>query len=652
VKRLERIFAAGGPLAGRLEFFRRRPTQVEMARAVRAVIDGGGVLLAEAGTGTGKTLAYLVPAVLSGLRTVVSTGTRNLQEQIFFKDLGLLEEALGLRIEAACLKGQDNYLCRRRAAAFLASPRALAHPASKVAALVEWSRTTVTGDRMELSAIGDDDSLWTEVCSTRETRLGATCPFGEECFVTAARRAAAEARLIVVNHHLYFADRAVRRAGGGILPGHEVLILDEAHLVEDVATEFFSTRVSTGRVDRLLDDTVRLRADLPAEDVAAAAFRERDLEAARALASSLFAALAGPAGRRSFDPLAAGIAEDPVRLRLDAALDAIEQSLRKFEGQRPEIDRLAERHAELRRDLAVVLDRPAPAHVHWVETKRRTVIAGASPIDVSELIRDEVFFAVPTVVLTSATLSTGGNFSYLRSRLGIDFDAAELSLAAPFDFGVQARLYVPSHLGDPRADGYVALAAREIGELVRLTGGGALILCTSIRNMHEIHAALAGRFDGTLLLQGSAPKSLLLDRFRRDGSAVLVATGSFWQGVDVPGDALRMVVIDKLPFASPGDPVVAARIEDLRSRGGEPFREYQLPQAALALKQGFGRLIRTDGDRGIVAVLDRRLASASYRRVLLDSLPPCPVLGSFEQVVSWWTRDERGPAPGTSAPSG
>ncbi len=650
MNRLERIFSVRGPLAARLERYRRRGTQVDLARAVDAVIEGGGVLLAEAGTGTGKTLAYLVPAVLSGFKVVVSTGTRNLQEQIFFKDIALVEEALGERIEAVCLKGQENYLCRRKADAFLSSPRCLAYPADKVAAFLEWSQNTATGDRMELAAIGDEDPLWREVCSTRDTRLGSACPFHEECHVTAARRAAAEARLVVVNHHLYFADRAVRRSGGEILPLHDVLVLDEAHLVEDVATEFFSVRVGSGRVERLLEDTARLLGGVPPGDDPAAASRERNLAAARALSSSVFASLAGPVGRRTFDPLEAGVAEDPARLRLDAALEAVEQSLRVLEGRSPEIDHMAGRYAGLRDDLAVVLDRPAPGHVHWVETGKRSVIAGASPIDVSEAIRTEVFFAVPSVVLTSATLSAGGDFSYLRARLGIDFEVTELSLPAPFDYQAQACLYLPAHLCDPREDAFAGLAAREAAGLIAVTGGGALVLCTSTRNMAAIHTLLEGMIDAPLLVQGSAPKSLLLERFRRSGSAVLVATASFWQGVDVPGDALRLVIIDKLPFASPAEPIVAARIEHLRARGADPFRGYQLPQAALALKQGFGRLIRTSEDRGVVAVLDRRLGAASYRRVFLDSLPPCPVFDRLEQVVSWWSETRPGPVPGIAGP--
>lgn len=650
MNRLERIFSTSGPLAARLVRYRRRKAQVQMARAVQTTIDSGGVLLAEAGTGTGKTLAYLVPAILSGLRVIVSTGTRNLQEQIFFKDIAFLAEALGVPIAAACLKGQENYLCRRRLHAFLASPRSLAYPATKVAALRDWARVTVSGDRMELADIGDDDPVWLDVCSTRETRLGPACPFHEECHLTAARQAAAEARLIVVNHHLYFADRAVRRAGGEILPEHQVLVFDEAHLVEDVATEFFSTRVSSGRVDRLLDETARVLRASPPEDDPAAAGRERSLAAARALAEALFSSLAGPGGRRSFDPAAAGIADSQDRLRLDAALDSVEQSLRILEGRDPELDQLARRHADLRRDLATVFDRPLAGHVHWLETRKRSVVAGASPIDVADTVREEVFFAVPSVILTSATLSTGGDFSYLRSRLGIDFDATELSLPAPFDFPRQARLYLPGHVGDPRDDGFAALAAREVEALIRVTGGGALVLCTSNRNMTAIHSLLEGRFDGLLLVQGSAPKSLLLERFRQSGSAVLVATASFWQGVDVPGTALRLVIIDKLPFTSPADPIVAARIEHLRSRGADPFREYQLPQAALALKQGFGRLIRTNEDLGIVAILDRRLGQASYKRLFFDSLPPCPVLYRFDEVVSWWSETRVDPAPGTAGP--
>jgi ATP-dependent DNA helicase DinG len=630
------MFEARGPLALALESYELRREQSRMAEAVEAFVEQGGVLLAEAGTGTGKTLAYLVPAILSGLRVVVSTGTKNLQEQIFFKDIAFLERALGIDSQAAYLKGQDNYLCLRRHEEFITSPAVLGHPPRRVAELDRWYRVTRTGDRMEIDGLGDDDPIWREVCSTQETRIGQKCRLFEACHVTHARQAAQRARLIVVNHHLYFADLVTRMRGGAILPAHDAVVFDEAHLIEDVATEFFSIKVSSGRLERLLRDClVAVRSarlvDDPFEDR-----RPLLIESARPLASSLFAALRGPPGRAPLDlPEPTGELVAAYH-RLDAALDAIEHSLRALEGRDAGIDHAAERCAKLREDLSGILDRPEPGVVRWVETRQRSVVLGASPIDVSEVLREGVFFSVRSVVLTSATLSTGGDFSFLRSRLGIDFEAEELSLPAPFDFERQACLFVPDGICDPREPEFPDQAAAAAAELIRITGGGALVLCTSLRNMKAIHERLTGRVPGPLMIQGSAPKTTLLERMTADPSSVLVATTSFWQGVDLPGEALRLVVIDKLPFASPGDPIVAARIGHLAEQGLSAFTSYQVPQAALALKQGFGRLIRTRRDRGIVAILDRRLLTMAYARTFFDSLPPCPGFRTPSETEDWW----------------
>jgi len=634
--RAAELFAGDGKIARALERFELRREQIAMTDAVERCIDGGGVLLAEAGTGTGKTLAYLAPAILSGLKVVVSTGTKNLQEQIFFKDLAFLERALGVEARAAYLKGQENYLCLRRYEEFVRSPAVLAHAPERATELAGWTRTTRTGDRMEVAGLADDDPIWREVCSTRETRVGQKCRFFEQCHVTQARQAAQRARIVVVNHHLYFADLATRMRGGAILPAHDVVIFDEAHLIEDVATEFFSIKASSGRVDRLLRDALAaVRAARLADDPGEAQ-RARLVDSARSLAASLFAAFRGQPGRA---PLAQEAIDDQKVAgyhRLDASLDAVENSLRALEGRDPAIDHCAERTAELRDELAAVLERPRSGYVCWVETKPRTVALGASPIDVSEVLREGVFFSVSSVILASATLSTGGDFSFLRSRLGIDFEAEELSLPAPFDFERQACLFVPHDICDPRDPGFPQQAAANTAALARVTGGGALVLCTSLRNMSAIHDLLVGQVPGPLLIQGSAPKTALLERFSADRASVLVATTSFWQGVDLPGDALRLVVIDKLPFASPGEPIVAARIEHVTEQGASAFTSYQVPQAALTLKQGFGRLIRTRTDSGIVAILDRRLLTMPYARTFFASLPPCPTFQRMADAEAWW----------------
>ncbi len=611
--------------------------QIEMTSAVERAMEAGGVLLAEAGTGTGKTLAYLVPAFLSDRTVIVSTGTKNLQEQVFFKDIGFLSEALGTPLNAVYLKGQNNYLCRRRYEEFLTSPKVLAHAPRRVAELKAWAENTETGDQMELESLPDNDPLWREVCSTRDTRIGSKCRIGAECFVARARLQAMQAEIVVVNHHLYFADVATRLRGGSILPAHDVVVFDEAHLVEDVATEFFSTAISSGRIDRALNDVRSAIRSAKIADDPAETRRDHLIDVARSAMNELFAKFRGPHGRVRLIPEEIASTQTEAYHRLDAALEAVSQSLKAIEGRDDGVDHVTQRIESLRGDLSLVLTQTARGYVHWVENRKRTIVIGASPIDVSELLRENIFFTVPTVVLTSATLSTGGDFSFLKNRIGIDFDVEEISLPSPFDYRQQARIYSPEHLPDPRDEEFLETSAAEAEKLIALTEGGALLLFTSLRAMRETHRLLQRRVPEPLLLQGEAPRSVLLGRFFEGPHAVLCATASFWQGVDIPGDALRLVIIDKLPFASPGDPLVAARIEHLKETGHRPFFDYQVPQAALALKQGVGRLIRTKFDRGIVAILDRRLKTMPYARVFWRSLPESPVLNNVAELGNWWT---------------
>jgi ATP-dependent DNA helicase DinG len=447
---VDSFFATDGPLARCLERHERRDAQIAMARAVARVVGETGVLLAEAGTGTGKTIAYLAPAAMSEKRVVVSTGTRNLQDQIYFKDLVLLGRALGRPIDAAILKGQENYLCRRRLAELVRSPVVLAFPASEVEALLAWAGRTETGDRAEIDWLTDESPLWREVCSTAETRLGARCAEHDRCHVTRARLEAQRAAIVVVNHHLYFADRAARASGGGgILPRHDVAVFDEAHLIEDVATEFFSVKVSTSRIERLLDDAARSVAAVRGEgdDAARAAKLAKRARTASARFFGAFKRL--DAGRARLDPAELDPEARGNYFKLDAALEALEASLRLLGGDEG-IAHLAERCRDVRTELAEILDdRGGTALVRWVERKARSTAIGASPIDVAGPFREGVLFEIPSVVLTSATLSTGGDFGFLRARLGIDFEAVELSCAAPFDYERQARLYAPRHLPDP-----------------------------------------------------------------------------------------------------------------------------------------------------------------------------------------------------------
>jgi ATP-dependent DNA helicase DinG len=632
------IFSPKGPLAKAMPGYTVREAQVEMAEAVQRVLHLDGVLLAEAGTGTGKTLAYLVPTVLSQLKAVVSTGTKNLQEQVYFKDIAFLEKALGTTIDAVYLKGQDNYLCKRRLGEFLRNPAVLAYPPEKVAALRAWASTTETGDRMEMAALGDDDPLFGEVSSTRETRVGSRCRFYKECFVTKARQRAMAAQIVVVNHHLYFADVVTRLQGGNLLPPHEVLIMDEAHTVEDVASEFFSTKVSTARVDRLVGGAVKSIKVAGLADDPALAERETLALGAKRAAEAFFEIFRGPPGRDRLVPEDLGKREVDAYHRLDSALDAFEQSLNRLEGRDESVDHAAMRCRELRDELAKVVTESEAGCVRWVDNRKRSVVLGASPIDVSSALREGIFFQVPKVVLTSATLSTGGDFAYLKSRVGIDFDVEEMAKPSPFDFERQAALYLPRDLPDPRSDDFTEKASSEAARLIRLTRGGALVLSTSLANMKAIQKRLEGEVPGLLLTQGEAPKSTLLEAFLSRDDSVLVATASFWQGVDLAGSRLRLVIIDKLPFSSPGDPLEAARIAHLTEQGKRAFIDYQVPKASLQLKQGFGRLVRSERDRGIVAILDRRLQTMPYAGVFLRSLPPCPRIHQLTEIEAWWQR--------------
>ncbi|MBI2897890.1 MAG: ATP-dependent DNA helicase [Deltaproteobacteria bacterium] len=606
-----------------------------MAEAVRSVLGREGTLLVEAGTGTGKTLAYLVPAILSGKKVVISTGTKALQEQILHKDLPLIRKHLGLPVRAACMKGLGNYVCLRRLREAFAAGRD-----PSLAAIARWAQGTRTGDRADLETVSDDDPVWNDVTSSSETRIGAKCDHFDDCFVTRMRRQAEAAELVIVNHHLFFADLAIRGPHGqGVIPEHDAVVLDEAHKIEDVATDFFSLRVSTRRIESLVGDTRRSlatpRAEVPLGDL------HPVLDHLTLSAALFFGAL--PDGPESVT-LTREMVESPDLVGrhhdLDDALEALGGALRRLEaatGSEP-LALAAGRASDLRNDLAAILTDRGQTLVRYVQRRGRNVAVAAAPIDLSEILKEKLFYSVPSVVLASATLATSGDFRFVRQRLGIDFDADELVVGSPFDYPSQAMLYTPVGLPEPRDPDFLARAADEVDRLVELTGGGAFVLCTSFRAMRALHGALSGRLSAPCLLQGERPKTALVERFRELGDAVLFATASFWEGIDVPGDALRLVVIDKLPFEVPSDPVVAARIRHLNEHGVEAFAAYQVPAAALALKQGFGRLIRTRTDRGIVAILDRRIVTRGYGKVLLGSLPPCARASDLEEVRCFWRR--------------
>jgi ATP-dependent DNA helicase DinG len=660
------IIGPGGLLHQRLPGYEDRPAQLAMARSVRDCLQERGKLVVEAGTGTGKTLSYLVPAILSGLKVAISTGTKTLQEQIYRKDIPMLLGQLEVDLPVACLKGISNYLCLRRLEAVRRSPELLPDPL--LARLLEWAAVTETGDRAELADLPDDSPLWAEVSPTPETRLGLVCPFFEECFVTRRRREAAAARLLVVNHHLLLADLALRsrHVAARVIPPFEALVLDEAHHIESIATAFFGSSFSSRRLTSLCRDVRRatiLEKDEPGSRLCRH-LEESGAELFHLLGRELPSLeLAPPAeyeggalGRRRLGASPLGGTLQSSYFVVDTALEALTAHLHLCAGGREDLENLAARLLAAREELALFAEPPARGFIFWAESQRGWIALHASPVEVGLQLRETLFFQDLPIVLTSATLSTARldgassdrfieeeiakppargprrsavvveSLDYFRERVGLDGveGVEERVLPSPFHFERQVLLYLPRDLPHPQDPDFILRAGERACQLIDITGGRALVLFTSYRNLQAARGLLAEQLAYPVLCQGDQPRSLLLERFRRDIASVLLATSSFWEGVDIVGESLSLVIIDKLPFAPPGDPLTAARIERLQERGVDPFLGYQLPQAALALKQGFGRLIRHRDDTGIVAILDRRLHERPYGKALLGSLPACP----------------------------
>jgi ATP-dependent DNA helicase DinG len=651
---LYQFFAPNGLLSRAHPNYEFRRGQLQMAEAVEQALETRKHLIVEAGTGTGKTLAYLLPVIRSSKRVIISTGTKNLQEQLFFKDIPFLEQHLG-KLRVCYMKGRNNYLCRQKLYDLTDQPVLSGlEEIEQYRHIAEWEPATETGDRAELKDLPENNLLWQKLDARADRCTGQKCKQWDRCFITEMHRRAAESDIIIVNHHLFFADLALRQSGApdaGILPEFSAVIFDEAHDLEEVASSYFGVSVSNLRFEELARD---IENTLQQKQAMSAGLHQA-LARVRERARFFFGMLPEGEGRFAF-----GNREEFLEQHgdeFDTAMQSLGRVFSELEllPQKPdEVFAFARRTQELQTQLAFIMESRDKNTVFWIERrgegrKTRTgqahTILQATPIDVSQILKQTLFENVETAVLTSATLAVAatndqGSFTYVRQRVGLDH-ARELVVPSHFDYASQAVLYVPPDMPEPRSPAFPRAAAEKVRRLLEITQGRAFCLFTSYAQMHDIHDRLLGELPFPMLLQGSAPKNALLEEFRLTPNAVLFATASFWQGVDVQGEQLSCVIIDRLPFAVPNDPVVAARIRAIDEAGGNAFFEYQVPSAVISLKQGFGRLIRSMKDRGVLALLDNRVLKQRYGRVFLESLPPYKKTRDLADVEDFFAKGKQ-----------
>ena len=652
---MEEIFGRNGLIARHHPDYEYRAGQLAMAQAVAEALDQRRHLLVEAGTGIGKTLAYLVPAIATGRRVIISTGTKNLQEQIFYKDIPFLQSILPRKFKATYLKGRSNYVCLNRLKRAESSPVLDGLEEMDYFDLVnKWAYRSQTGDRAELTDLPEKVSFWRHIDARSDICIGQKCPSFDPCFITKARQAALESDVVIVNHALFFADLALRdKEWGQVLPDYSAVIFDEAHQIEDIAAQYFGASVSSYQIDDLLGDISRLiLTDIDAS-------REITKASARVstMADNFWTSFSGADPRssdRSFDGEGRFVLRPDMFVRklrggefeataagerfvnLKTALQRLKGALQVVKGAPPEMEATLRRVEQILFDLEFIVGADDELFVYWAERRGRGVFLQATPIDASGILNDRLFSHVETVVLTSATLTSAGSFDFIRSRLGVE-RAEELIAGSNYDYHGQSLLYLPPNMPDPRDAGFQQAAAGEIVKILNASQGRAFVLCTSYSQMEALREMVEFKIDFPILMQGEGSRSGILDKFRSTPNAVLFATSSFWQGVDVRGEALSCVIIDKLPFAVPSDPVIGARQRYIDNHGGNSFNSYSVPAAIINLKQGLGRLIRSATDRGVLSILDPRIVTKGYGQQFRKSLPPSRVTRKIEDVESFFS---------------